>query len=743
MATYQNNEETLGNSVSALTNIGNESTLNQSGEEDNNDGFSLVEARKHVFNKFPAELKCLLVYRHFYTDLDEEASQLSLQWFALLISYFCSLCRLEGRRVQYTQNGNSERFGSEFAKAHHRASILFERVTGTYRKILSTYNMRSEIKIRKKEGPKVIKEMWKVERQDAFGNNWRYTNGAVCDVEKHIYDVKPAFLYALDELRFYEEFVNFTIQILKLAFADERLQTPIVEEVTLLFRSNSFNFQHNKRLQVVNKTKKALAEAQGADSILHNCHRLAARLVAPPEPVPLKLALLQRSPFIASSVNHPLLSQLNYQRSFARKEITPPLHPASLVKQAQYSSTSYHVRLREGEESPHRKEIRELNRETRELQLNNNNHNNNKTDGEQQQQSGTPLGKRKKQPQQQRATSAGSSARKNSPTAEATSKEYWNRVATTKQEAQFTCETHQPMFAPSHRALSSLTPVGVVRARQQSAQQRQFSEAKDKILTKLPPDSILPRLVDFDRPDRLEEEGFLLPERVDSPIDHATSIIFNKDGRGAGPGRAMNSFLPLTMSVGGVMIKTGDENATTTNKKKSIALGGLGTKRSASSGSGDDISPKKSLMSRFSTAAKKIATATGVRTNTDHHARSTQKAFDRLVTQAAASTPMSAKTRALITPALQSPKDLEADNNRTAHHVAALTQKIGAGDPSIYFIAPLDPETGKEDFTLYNPTEDIDAVYQQLAHGVQLSHFEVPLDIEVVYDNTGLLVADE
>jgi hypothetical protein len=153
-------------------------------------------------------------------------------------------------------------------------------------------------------------------------------------------------------------------------------------------------------------------------------------------------------------------------------------------------------------------------------------------------------------------------------------------------------------------------------------------------------------------------------------------------------------------------------------------------------------------MNRFSLAAKKIATATGVRTNTDHQARTTQKAFDRLMTQAAQTTPMSTKTRALITPTVSQFQQQKSDNNNlldknTATQVAALTAKIGAGDPSIFFIAPLDPETGKEDFTLYDPTEDIDAVYQQLAHGVQLSHFEVPLDIGVVYDNTGLLIADE
>ena len=123
--------------------------------------------------------------------------------------------------------------------------------------------------------------------------------------------------------------------------------------------------------------------------------------------------------------------------------------------------------------------------------------------------------------------------------------------------------------------------------------------------------------------------------------------------------------------------------------------------------------PKKSLASRFSSIAKRIATASTVRTNPESRALKQKKAFDKLVTETAAVTPMSCQSRTYI-----------------------------EQDPTQFFVAPIDEETGQEDFTLYDPSDDIDAVYQQLAHGVQLSHFEVPIDLGVQYDDTGLLVVN-
>jgi hypothetical protein len=126
-------------------------------------------------------------------------------------------------------------------------------------------------------------------------------------------------------------------------------------------------------------------------------------------------------------------------------------------------------------------------------------------------------------------------------------------------------------------------------------------------------------------------------------------------------------------------------------------------------------SKPQSLAQRFSKAAKRVVTAVTVRTNGEVSARQEQKTIDKLVAAAAATTAMSERTR------------------RALHDAPE-----GANS---FFIAPLDPETGKEDFSLYDPAADIDSVYQQLAHGVQLSHFEVPLDIAVTYDSSGLLVA--
>ena len=320
------------------------------------------------------------------------------------------------------------------------------------------------------------------------------------------------------------------------------------------------------------------------------------------------------------------------------------------------------------------------------------------------------------------------------------SKDYWNRVGTSKEEAEYTVEVHQPMFAPSHRALSSLTPVAVVRARQRANQKKSFSEAKDRILTTLPADSILPRLVDFDKADQIEESGFL-PKRVEGPIDHATTILF---GGQQEAGTTATSFLPLTMSVGGVLVQTGKEaNEAVRNRRRLINRGekgggndddeeddeengvttSLGNTRTSSSplslnntttnGGGEQQPAKKSLASRFSSIAKRIATATTVRTNPDAKAKQQKKAFDKLVTETAAAAAMSSKSRTYV-----------------------------EQDPNIFFVAPIDDETGREDFTLYDPSDDIDAVYQQLAHGVQLSHFEVPIDLAVQYDETGLLVVD-
>src|SRR3989338_10991421 len=99
---------------------------------------------------------------------------------------------------------------------------------------------------------KVLKETWKMDRGSG-GKNWRYTAGAKADIDKLAYESQPAFLYALDEMRFYEEFVNFTIEILKKAFADERLQVPIVKELTLLFRSDAFSFKNDQRLELVSQ----------------------------------------------------------------------------------------------------------------------------------------------------------------------------------------------------------------------------------------------------------------------------------------------------------------------------------------------------------------------------------------------------------------------------------------------------------------------------------------------------------
>lgn len=646
--------------------------------------FRIVDVRAQLFDKFPSELKCQLVYRHFYTDMDEEASQLSLQWFALLISYFCALCRLEGRRVQYTSNGQSERFGAEFARAHQRTSILFERVTSTYRRILLRYNVHSKISIRKREGPRVIVEQYKLQ--------FKYADGVKCDIEKHSHKKEWAFLYALDEMRFHEELVTFSIQMMKRAFTDERLQQPIVQEMTRLFRSRAFSFQNRAREGVVSETQKSLEEARGVTSILHNCHLLASRLVAPTEHVPLKLALRQRTPFVASALSHPLLTTLSYQRAFARMEVEKPTH------------ATYHVRLAEGEESPHRKEMRELTHALDAVRLGRSNKNNNNMRFSKEVQ--IPSSRRRKGSRSPPKNNTTSPTRKRSPSSRSrsprqqrsgttppprassvstthqqhrrgepappTSKAYWERVGTSKEEEDFTVETHQPMFSPSHRALSSLTPVAVIRAHQQLQKEKAAHDLRETQMTVNPGDSKLPRLFDFDRAAAEEADAPLLGgadgAHHQPPIDHATEILY---GRGS----------PLGQSPG---------------RKP----------------------PKMPLGARFSTVAKRVAKASGVKTTEELQKRTEKKAVDRLVSAAASAACMSEKSR---------------------RHIA-LSDGAG-GDPSLFFVAPIDPSTGTEDFTLYDPTADIDAVYQQLAHGVHLSHFSIPLDIGCDYDATGLLIA--
>jgi hypothetical protein len=264
--------------------------------------FSIVTTRAMLFGRLPQELRNQVAYRHFYTEqLDPAASQLSLQFFSLFISYFCCLCRLEGRRKQYVQN-QSERSGMTFARAHRKAKAVFQRLNRTYSAILLRYNTHNDLVYPRKLTAK--------QRLDA-------AKGGPCSfgIKAPIAPVSRdrAFLYFTSEMRFHTELCSFTEQVLRLAFTDERLQQPIAEQVNIVFRSSSFNFRDQQRESEVRAA--AGKFDQSRSSLLQNSRSLAEVLVPPSSKIVMKYAASQRSPFVGSRLPGSTVA-LRYSRIF-------------------------------------------------------------------------------------------------------------------------------------------------------------------------------------------------------------------------------------------------------------------------------------------------------------------------------------------------------------------------------------------------------------------------------------------
>jgi hypothetical protein len=293
--------------------------------------FSVATARAMLFQRMPAELRSHVAFKHFYTDeLDPASSDLSLRFFSLCITYFCSLCRLEGRRKHYLQNP-SEKSGSSFARAHARARHVFQRLNATYSAILLRYNTHSDLTFPKK-AKNSLRHGLNGDGDGIATIGGPYSAGAkpMGPAMKKV----RAFEYFADELRFYEELYVFTEQLLRLAFVDERLQTPIAEEINAVFRGTRFNFGHLRRETAIRRAAASM-EASGAalgGDLTHNYRHLAEVLVPPAPKISVKEAAAQRTPFIACRFASGKMNSRKYQRpDVALGFNTPSFRPTSAL----------------------------------------------------------------------------------------------------------------------------------------------------------------------------------------------------------------------------------------------------------------------------------------------------------------------------------------------------------------------------------------------------------------------------
>ena len=322
--------------------------------------FSVVIARKMLFERFPAKLKQQLAYRHFYTDeFDVHATlqsqlqampgvthqngrfansrngaaaaaataqqqlfqatsaalsppSLSLQLFSLFISYFCSLFRLEGRRKEYLKNDHSTKLGAEFSKAHQRTRAVFKRLTNVYATVVTTYNLHAQITILRPYKDQ-IRDQQRV----------KLPHNANAKPIPAVRDVR-AFQYAADELQFYEELVVFTTELMRLAFSDEKLRQPISAEIARLFRSPSFRFGAERREAEVQQAAATMGRAQ--HGLRGNVRALAEALVPPSQPLIMKYALQQGTPLLGGRITTAkgVMANLKYMRPAFVAQGTPP-----------------------------------------------------------------------------------------------------------------------------------------------------------------------------------------------------------------------------------------------------------------------------------------------------------------------------------------------------------------------------------------------------------------------------------
>lgn len=278
--------------------------------------FFVRDAIAIVFARMPAKLRRQFAYQHFYTDTIDPAAQcLSIKFFSLLILYYCTVFRLEGRRRQYTerQTGKS---GQDFAKAHEKTRATFEAMACCYSSLVLRYNSHNVIEYTARGGNASAAGMdgggaagTSVDQRRALKSG-PFSIG----LKAPLAQVKRchAFEFASDELVFFEMLYQASVQIVMIAFeGDANIQQLASEEVNKLFRSRSFLFHEQKRSVAVASSLRQLDSR--AKSLLENNRQLAELLSDPAPHLSMRLASTQRTPFVACTFpgQH---STLKYQR---------------------------------------------------------------------------------------------------------------------------------------------------------------------------------------------------------------------------------------------------------------------------------------------------------------------------------------------------------------------------------------------------------------------------------------------
>ena len=251
---------------------------------------SMANARSAFYKQLPIKLQRAVAFRHFYTEeLDRASSILSLKFVSAFVLYFCALFRMEGRRKQYLTT-QTDKSGRDFALAHHRAREIFLLLSRCYSVIVTRYNIRSFITISQRKagntgfGEDTLKN----------GARWGSASGSSTVARER------AFVYIVDEERFYEELYNYTQKMLFHAFrGDAGLQAMVAKEVERLYRSKAFMFGERTREKQINAMVDDIEH--GLPGILRNSRQLASLLLPPAPRVVMKYAVQQRTPFVAST----------------------------------------------------------------------------------------------------------------------------------------------------------------------------------------------------------------------------------------------------------------------------------------------------------------------------------------------------------------------------------------------------------------------------------------------------------
>ena len=255
-----------------------------------NEQFFVRDAVRVVYHRMPSKLKQQFAFQHFYTDLlDPVASCLSTKFFSLLILYFCSIFRLEGRRRQYMER-ETGKSGRDFARAHEKARMAFEALSCCYSSLVMRYNCHNVLEYKIRVNP----------HEMSVSKNDKNTGSYGFGLKTPIARVKrqQAFEFASDELVFFEMLYQASVQVVTIAFeGDASIQQLAAEEANKLFRSRTFLFHEQKRAVAVRSSLKAL-DAK-AKSLLENNQQLAELLSEPAPHLSMRLASSQRTPFVA------------------------------------------------------------------------------------------------------------------------------------------------------------------------------------------------------------------------------------------------------------------------------------------------------------------------------------------------------------------------------------------------------------------------------------------------------------